>query len=638
MSDSLKSKASVLWKAIINSNNPFIELRKHAEEIDEEFLDFATAEVTRRPIGILVKLVNLAKEIADELNHARHIVNAANSYSHANEHEKALTGYKQAIQIFEKWDCSTEISRCVMNIGVVYIRKGDHDTALKCLERVKKDFESKGLDVEAMRCEVNVAYIQRERQEYKEAMETFMKAREFFHSRNLKHESMSCESNIHLLLELLASKGKDDIELNLLGHTKITTGPMDRRSLEIYQSREQKEIDKFLEDVKKGKFRSDDKYPHESRLKLNEPYTYNIPSTPIWPLISLYGTTIIKLYPIKEKRKFEKYHGFEVEDIPRLIQFAQSSQKVQFTLADAPTKFEGIHFLEQVFGELEPPATAFVLLDINESDIDGFLSSCHQSGFPEFCREFFRKEMGLEEDLLDMARVYAQLRYIGFHDPADRIQFCITNQQYEEALVLIALVRTFLIRPYVDPLKPTFSQLREMAQYGEMLLGELAPELAKKAEFPYEVGVFLNDKLKLIIPKNVDGAIELSDKYELLDLRKVMKGLDDNIKRGKAKSVIEGSYEISEIFEEVWHGTDKLKRKEQRIERYGISLGIAAIGSIIGSSLLGGLPGLLAGLGFGVTVHRLQVSKAISKKVMKWTTQSHMMHLYDFKEKYRLFD
>lgn len=213
MANSARSKAtSMLWKTIINSGNPFIELRKHTEEIDEDFYNLAISEAYRHPSfsDVLTPLLQEVSTILSELNHARQIVNAANSYSQANEYDKALKGYKHAIQIFEMWDCSTEISRCVMNIGVVYARKGDYDTALKCLDRAKKDFESKKLDVEAMQCEVNIASIHQERQEYKKAMETLTKARDSFHSRNLNHERAVCESNIASLLALLVNQGERD--------------------------------------------------------------------------------------------------------------------------------------------------------------------------------------------------------------------------------------------------------------------------------------------------------------------------------------------------------------------------------------------------------------------------------------------
>lgn len=67
-------------------------------------------------------------------------------------------------------------------------------------------------------------------------------------------------------------------------------------------------------------------------------------------------------------------------------------------------------------------------------------------------------------------------------------------------------------------------------------------------------------------------------------------------------------------------------------------MGIAAIGSIV-TLPLSGFIGLLAGLGFTVAnkLRGEQMSRAISEKLIKWTTPSHMMHLYDFKKKYRLF-
>jgi len=81
MVNSDESKAILLWETIINSGNPFIELRKHAKEIDGDFLDIAKSEARRHSgIFIFTELAAEAIEIFNELNYARQDVNTANLY------------------------------------------------------------------------------------------------------------------------------------------------------------------------------------------------------------------------------------------------------------------------------------------------------------------------------------------------------------------------------------------------------------------------------------------------------------------------------------------------------------------------------------------------------------------------------
>ncbi|GAI26656.1 unnamed protein product [marine sediment metagenome] len=53
---------------------------------------------------------------------------------------------------------------------------------------------------------------------------------------------------------------------------------------------------------------------------------------------------------------------------------------------------------------------------------------------------------------------------------------------------------------------------------------------------------------------------------------------------------------------------------------------------------ISGIGGLLAGLGFEVAEKILDIrtSGSMSEKITKWTASSHVIHVYDFRKKYRL--
>ena len=130
-----------------------------------------------------------------------------------------------------------------------------------------------------------------------------------------------------------------------------------------------------------------------------------------------------------------------------------------------------------------------------------------------------------------------------------------------------------------------------------------------------------------------DGAIELSDEYELYDLREVINALNEGVKKEKIDMINEKSKEVAMVFNNVWSEADKLKRN-MNIAKHGISLGIGVIGTVA-TMPIDGVGGLLAGLGFtGVSEFvSPKISESLAEKMMKWTAPSHMIHVYDFKKK-----
>lgn len=104
-----------------------------------------------------------------------------------------------------------------------------------------------------------------------------------------------------------------------------------------------------MEELRGGKTRYGARYPPPDRLKLNQPYTKSIDGERIWSQIPLYGTTVIALKPTRIEM-FERTHGFEVEDIGRLIDF---TKKTIATNAKAPKD-----------SETYPRKTRFIILTI----------------------------------------------------------------------------------------------------------------------------------------------------------------------------------------------------------------------------------------------------------------------------------
>ena len=417
---------------------------------------------------------------------------------------------------------------------------------------------------------------------------------------------------------------------------------MDKEFLRDYEAREKEEIKKFVQKFREGKIR--DRYPSSDRLKSNEPYTKSIAGERIWNQIPLYGTTIIALKPTK-KEIFEKVHGFDVEDIDRLIDFAKETGRVQFSIAESPTRYIKMDFLEPVFRELQPPKLIHIPLDciITNKEIEKSYgemkrllenSSALDSIKKYVEKKYYKLVISQDDVKRGIINDLIRLKLMGYEDSVKDFTRSLTAIDTTKIISLLEAIHDMFFFQF-DPLKGVKSFKRQDIHE----LHERFPlnlNIPKEKELPCEVGKFLNDKLTLIIPKNLDGAIELSDEYDLYNLKKVMGALSVAVEKEKIDVINEKSNETSVIFENVWSDADKLMGKIN-IFRHGISFGIGVIG-VVATLPISGVGGLLSGLGFEVAdkVADVKAYKSISERIAKWRMQSHIIHVYDFKKKYKL--
>ena len=419
---------------------------------------------------------------------------------------------------------------------------------------------------------------------------------------------------------------------------------MDIEFLMDYEAREKDEIKRFGKKFSEGKTKCDDRYPLEHRFKLNEPYSKSIDGEKIWSQIPLYGTTIITLKPIK-KEIFEKVHGFDVEDIDRLIDFAKETGRVQFALAEYPTHYLKMDFLEPVFRDLKPPKLIRLPLNwiVTDEEIETSYSEmeCLLENLqpPDFIMKYV--EMKYPESTISQDDVkrgiisdLIRLKLLGYGSLVEDFIRGLTTIDTNKLILLLEAIHDIFFYPH-DPLKgiKSFKRIDMYELHGQF---SFSHNMHEKIELPCEIGKFLNNELKLVIPKNQEGAVELTDKYDLYDLRKVMKALNEAVEKEKIDVIDEKSEEISLIFENVWSDVDKLKRRTN-IARHGISFGTGIVGAVA-TLPIAGIGGLLSGLGFEVADNILdkKAYESISEKITKLGTQNHIIHVYDFKKKYKL--
>ena len=121
---------------------------------------------------------------------------------------------------------------------------------------------------------------------------------------------------------------------------------MNRKDLEDYKARENKEFDRFKRKIQSDGLDPDDRYPSLQRFgRVHQPIvqatcsTYLFDNEKIWSQIPFAGTLLIPLSAYG-KDQVLKGCGFEVSDISNLIRLAKETGRVQFGLADPPEYFE----------------------------------------------------------------------------------------------------------------------------------------------------------------------------------------------------------------------------------------------------------------------------------------------------------
>ena len=415
-----------------------------------------------------------------------------------------------------------------------------------------------------------------------------------------------------------------------------------------YKAGEDKEIKKFIQKFCEGKIQYGDRYPPPDRLKLDKLYTKSIVGKDFWTQIPMYGTTIIILKPVK-KDIFEKVHGFDVVDIDRIMDFAKETGRVQFALDfdEDPLCYRKLDFLEPVFmdADLKPPQLLHLPLDaiLSEEEIEKTHNEYRhllknpqaQSFIKGYIKgKYYENTYTPESVIRAIVDDLIKLKLSGHEDLVKDFTQGLTTIGTTRIVFLLQAIHDMFFYAY-DPLMGVRSFKRGDLRvlYERFPFG---PIFSKEKELPYEVGKFLNDKLKIVVPKNIDGAIELSDEYELYDLRNVMNALNEGVEKEKIDVINENLDDLSIIFDNAWKEANKLKR-DVNIYTHGISLGIGVIGTLATMPIVG-VSGLLAGLGLtvGGEIATPKISEPLAEKITKWTTSSHLIHVYDFKKKYKL--
>ena len=424
---------------------------------------------------------------------------------------------------------------------------------------------------------------------------------------------------------------------------------VDRDFLIEYKAKENDEVIKFIKKFREGRITSQDRYPPPDRLKLNEPYTRSFIGDDFWAQISSYGTTIINLKPVK-KQIFEEVHGFQLEDLDRLMDFAKKTGRVKFALDfdEDIMCYRNLDILEPIFMDKDlrppqlihlPPKAIFNEEEIKKAynEIKPLLENPRAQSFVrgyinEKYDDFIHAQEYVTQGIIDDM---IKFKLSGHEDLVEEFVNELTHVSPRRIVSILYALHDMFFYSF-DPLKG----LRSFKRFDLNDMYDIFPfcsAFSKNKELPCEVGRFLNDKLKLIVPKDLDGAISLSDEYDLYDLRNVMTALNDGVEKLNPDNIYDNIADLFTIFENVWSDTVLIKRNINYY-KHGINLSIGVgIGFVMPmSGILGSLVGVVGATGISEFLIP-KISESFAEKIAKLINPGYLFSVYDFKKKYQLF-
>lgn len=411
--------------------------------------------------------------------------------------------------------------------------------------------------------------------------------------------------------------------------------------LQDYSAKETEERNRFLKRLEEGEVSKDEIYPPKDRfVNLKKPIASQVSLNKIWGCIPLYGSTMVNLYPLHDRKEFDEAYqksvGITSHHFDEMIDLVKDTGRIQFIIDGNPTSFKNLEFLEPLFNELKPPTA---LNSFRSLIGDETLRKCQIEfetlsglGFTRFIHNVSPTK-NINTILSKLFYAYAGLKTTGYMELVDEIETLMTINPHE-ALRYLSVFGDLLVFPSYNLLKSIgifntndFIEAHELGRQHGINFSE---------NISYEIGRFLLNKI-VLYPETFQGCMKVIQEYDNHELFKVLGALDEGIKRKEIDIIERKKVDISEILDNVWNDADKIKLDSEGIS-FGASLGIGLVGELA-AGLPGGV-GLLAGLGISQAVDRFWgiKSESISEKIAKFVSPNYLVSIYDFKKKHALTD
>ncbi len=419
---------------------------------------------------------------------------------------------------------------------------------------------------------------------------------------------------------------------------------MKKEFLEDYASKEREEYEKYVKQVLEDGIEKAGIYPRESRFsKLNkhlvraESSSYYTDNEKVWSQIPFAGTLLISLHNAKENNLL-RLQGFEKNDISKLIDLAKETGKVQFGLRSEPENYEGLDYLDPIFTELQPPVFTFTPLEYLTE-----LKTWKKWREEYFTLASIKFDSGLATQVLNMdeskefyfrsrdscANAYAQMKFLKM----DEVVEMISNLMIDEPAKAYSMFEKYfvLLTPQFDSIKASCNvSLSHMKRSGINVKNKQYDDII----FPVDIGKHIMKKI-VQNPSSYYGCINVIENYNQNDLYNLLYSLDTAVKNNNKDLFEKNAGEINTILDNVWKDAKKIEGQKENI-RSGISLTLGLIGGLA-TSMIGGYPGILAGLGFNIADRKLETSNlSLSEKIVKTVNSDFLVNVYDFTKKYPL--
>ena len=416
---------------------------------------------------------------------------------------------------------------------------------------------------------------------------------------------------------------------------------MDKKFLEDYHAKEDEYLKKFIDDVMTNGPEKAKPYPYENRFyKLQQPLvraehtTIQTDDEKIWSQIPFSGSLILALHACSEK-SFAKLHGFEISDIPKLIELSKEIGKVQFTLRSDVYHYENLDYLDDVFTELKPPVSPFYPIE-STADIKQYnlwIEEFHALSEIKYgvllakqAINIGESEKFLVQSLDYSAHAYASLKVLEMEEEVE----ILSNLMIDDPISAY-----YMFEKYFVLLTPKFDGLKanNNVSFNHMKRVSMNPNLeSKEITFPVEIGRNILKKL-VQHPTSFYGCMNVIENYQQNDLYKLLKSLDKSAKSDNQDLFKKTTSELEQVLDNVWKDVKKIETTKEGI-RSGISITLGLIGEFA-TTVLSGYEGILAGIGFNVLDRRLEMNNvSVSEKIAKMSRSNSLVNIYDFQKKY----
>ena len=373
---------------------------------------------------------------------------------------------------------------------------------------------------------------------------------------------------------------------------------------------------------------------------MSEPHTYEFDKEKIWSQIPFAGSLIVSLFNAPKKMCLNE-NGFEPSDIPDLVRLAKETGKIKFAFQRNPLEYEGLDYLDPIIEEFEPPilyAESGFDKEISEQIRKKWIGEFYEIGSIRYFRELKYNVMkgGGSEQFVNAlisgrGQAWEWLKVYGTEEEIENI----SNAMIDEPEQAEALFSTYIMKmsPMSDPITKNYNY-----SLGRLNRYKIDADLKSNIKIP-EIGRLLLNKL-VINPGSYYGCVDTIQKYEDVDLYKLLASFEKAIADKNKDKSIASKKALEEIMDNIWNDVKKSSIQIRGVKS-GMSIAVGIGGSVTTTTIQGaavsdptlasiGAVGLLAGLGFNTLENHFALKKNLSERLVRLFKPDYLVNILDF--------